>query len=153
GRRICRMADGDGNCVAPAETRPCNDKREQAKVAAPKQYPEKWLDEVLALGHRIGNHTQDHCHLPGQTNVADMAWELKTTQDILDRHICDGVFLFRAPYGEWNSAAAGRVNSSPGFEKLIGPINWDVDGEDWSCWQTNASPDSCASKYLRLLMA
>jgi MYXO-CTERM domain-containing protein len=150
GRRFCKM-DSEGKCTGPQDTRPCNNGQSQAAVASPKYYPESVLDEVLSLGHRVANHTQDHCHLPGETNVADLTWELQTTQTILDRHICDGVFLFRAPFGEWNATVAGRVTSAPGLNKLIGPINWDVDGNDWDCWQKKKTPQACVDGYLAIL--
>ena len=76
------------------------------------------IAELLALGHRVGNHTQDHCHLPGERTAADLAFEFKATQDILDKHICDNVFLFRAPFGEL----------SPMPKKLIWPESW-----KWTC--------------------
>ena len=153
GRRFCKAVDTDGKCLTPQDTRPCDNGQSQAKVAAPKYYPEAWLDEVVSLGHRIGNHTQDHCHLPGETSVANLAFEVKTTQDILDRHVCDNVFLFRAPYGEWNAAVVARVNAMMGFNKVVGPINWDVDGNDWDCWQKKTSPDACTNAYLAILNA
>src|SRR5260370_41546099 len=96
-----------------------------AVVYNPKYYPESILDEVIALGHRIANHSQDHCHLTSETVASDMLFELKTTQDILDRHICDNVFLFRTPYGEWDGPTA-TLAAGAGLDKLIGPVNWDV---------------------------
>jgi MYXO-CTERM domain-containing protein len=150
GRRFCATMDASGNCMTPQETRACIGD-EQAAVAAPKYYPESLIDELLALGHRVGNHTQDHCHLPGQTNVANLIFELKATQDLLDRHVCDGVNMFRAPYGEWNATVLGRANMGMGLNKLTGPINWDVEGNDWECWQMKRTPEFCADQYMRLL--
>jgi len=150
GKRFCKTFDGEGKCTTPQDTRPCTNGQMQAAVTNPKYYPEAWLDEVQSLGHRIANHTQDHCHMPGQ-NMADAIWEVKTTQDILDRHICDNVYLLRAPFGEWNATVVSRVNSMMGFNKIVGPINWDVDGNDWDCWQKGTSPDACATGYLNIL--
>ena len=152
GRRFCKTFDGAGKCTAPQDTRPCTNGQMQAAVAMPKYYPEAWLDEVRLLGHRIANHTQDHCHMPGES-MADAIWEVKTTQDILDRHICDGVYLLRAPFGEWNATVVSRVNSMMGFTKIVGPINWDVDGNDWDCWRMGKSPQACLDGYMSLLNA
>jgi MYXO-CTERM domain-containing protein len=148
GRRFCKTFDGNGVCTEPQDTRPCIG-APQAPVTNPKYYPESLLDEVRNLGHRIANHTQDHCHLPGQTNAPNLMFELKATQDILDRHICDGVFLFRAPYGEWDGNVNGRLGA--GFSKIVGPINWDIDGNDWDCWRSGSAPQTCANRYLSIL--
>jgi peptidoglycan/xylan/chitin deacetylase (PgdA/CDA1 family) len=154
GRRYCKTLDATGACTVPQETRACNDGQSQAAVPGTvKHYPESMIDEILALGHRIGNHTQDHCHLPGQTKVPDLAFEFKATQDILDRHICDNVFLFRAPFGEWDGNVVSRINSQMGFSKIVGPINWDVDGNDWDCWQKGTKPADCANGYMNILNA
>jgi peptidoglycan/xylan/chitin deacetylase (PgdA/CDA1 family) len=154
GRRYCKTYDAAGACTTPQDTRACNDGQMQAAVPGTvKHYPEAMMDEVLALGHRIGNHTQDHCHLQGEKTVADLAFEFKATQDIIDRHVCDNVFLFRAPFGEWDSGVVTRINSQMGFNKIVGPINWDVDGNDWACWQKGTKPADCAAGYLNLLNA
>ena len=59
------------------------------------------------------------------------------------------MFLFRAPYGEWNGTVLGRLGA--GFNKLTGPVNWEIDGGDWECWRNGATPESCANKYLGIL--
>jgi hypothetical protein len=51
--------------------------------------------------------------MPQQTNAANVMFELQATHDILERHVCDGVFLFRAPYREWDGTwSAGRAPGS-----------------------------------------
>jgi peptidoglycan/xylan/chitin deacetylase (PgdA/CDA1 family) len=150
GRRFCKQFDEAGKCVTPQDTRRCTNGQMQAGVTNPKYYPEAWLDMLVAMGHRIANHTQDHCHMTGQS-MDDAIWEVKTTQDLLDKHICDNVYLLRAPFGEWSGTVATRINSMMGFPKIIGPINWDVDGNDWDCWQKGTSPESCANKYMSIL--
>jgi peptidoglycan/xylan/chitin deacetylase (PgdA/CDA1 family) len=152
GRRLCKAFDASGNCTTPWDTLPCDNGLSQAPVTNPKYYPESNLDKVLALGHRIANHSQDHCHLQPETTASDFLFELKTTQDILDRHICDNVFLFRAPYGEWDDPTAARAQGV-GLDKLIGPVNWDVDGQDWNCWKTGVAVDACGQGYLDILAA
>ena len=153
GGRFCKKADAAGNCLQPMETRPCDDGRSQAAVASPRYYPESLLTELLALGHRIGNHSQSHCHLTRQTNPDHLRWEIEATQEILDRHIRDGLFLFRAPFGHWDKATAERAAGSKVWSRLTGPVNWDVDGDDWDCWRSNGAPEQCADNYLRVLTA
>ncbi len=153
GGRFCKQADAAGNCLQPMETRPCDDGRAQAAVTTPRYYPESLLDELQALGHRIGNHTQSHCHLTKQTDPEHLDWEISATQEILDRHIRDGVYLFRAPFGHWDQATADRLAKSKVWPRLTGPINWDVDGDDWDCWRAQSSPDQCVENYIRILAA
>lgn len=150
GNRFCKVWSGDV-CTQPVETRACNDGRSQAPVQNRIYYPESILDELIALGHRIGNHTTDHCHLDRQDDPEDFAFELVTTQEIVDRHICDGLFLFRAPFGGWNGQAAALAQGVPALDKLIGPINWDVDGGDWECFQQGTSVQDCGDDYLSIL--
>jgi hypothetical protein len=33
----------------------------------------------------------------------------------------------------------------------LGPVMWDIDGEDWRCWQNQDHPRTCAERYIRLL--
>ena len=150
GRRFCKMQGPDGGCLVPFEARACGG-YEQAAVASPKYYPESLIDELLALGHRVGNHTQSHCYLTEQSSVERLGFEVKATHEILERHLCDGVYLFRAPYGDWNGATTNRINANMGVDKLIGPINWDIDGQDWDCWQKGTSPEACANRYFNLV--
>jgi peptidoglycan/xylan/chitin deacetylase (PgdA/CDA1 family) len=150
GKRFCKTWQGDV-CSQPVDTRACNDGQAQAPVAAPIYYRESILDEIIALGHRIGNHTTDHCHLNGQDDPEDFAFELTTTQQIVDRHICDGLYLFRAPFGIWDGQAAALAQGVPELDKLVGPVNWDVDGGDWDCYQKGTSIQACGDGYLNLL--
>jgi peptidoglycan/xylan/chitin deacetylase (PgdA/CDA1 family) len=150
GRRFCKTWQGEV-CAEPPETRPCNDGQAQAPVANPIYYRESILDEVIALGHRIGNHTTDHCHLNGQDDPEDFAFELLTTQHIVDRHVCDGLLLFRAPFGVWDGQAAALAQGVPELDKLVGPVNWDVDGGDWECYQKGTSIEACGDGYLGIL--
>jgi peptidoglycan/xylan/chitin deacetylase (PgdA/CDA1 family) len=151
GRRICKTLGDDGTCLVPMDTRACDDGLSQAPVADPIYYPESLLREIVLLGHRLANHTVDHCHLPAQDTAENFVFELQGTQDIIDRHICDGLYLFRAPYGEWDAQAAALAQASPGLDKLIGPIQWDIDGLDWSCYQQGTPIATCGDGYLDIL--
>ena len=92
----------------------------------PKYYPESLLDELLmpsAIGSATTRRTTATCR--GRPTRQPRSSRLKATQDILDRHICDGVFLFRAPYGEWNGTVVSRLGTGMGFERIVGPVNWE----------------------------
>jgi peptidoglycan/xylan/chitin deacetylase (PgdA/CDA1 family) len=151
GRRFCKVRGDDGSCREPAETRPCDDGDAQVPVAQPIYYPESLLDEVMHLGHRIGNHSQDHCHLPHQQKAATLAWEIRTTQALLDRHGATPPFLFRPPYLEWSDREAELAESDPSLARLRGPVEAELDGEDWDCWQKRLSVAQCGQKYLDIL--
>lgn len=151
GSRICKTLATDGTCLVPMDTRACDDGLSQAPVDAPIYYPESLLHEIVLLGHRLANHTVDHCHLPAQDTAENFVFELQGTQEIIDRHICDGLFLFRAPYGEWDPQAAALAQAEPGLDKLIGPIQWDIDGLDWSCYQQGTPIATCGDGYLNIL--
>jgi peptidoglycan/xylan/chitin deacetylase (PgdA/CDA1 family) len=103
-----------------------------------KQYDESVLDTLVQLGHRIANHTQDHCQLGSNTAFVDS--EILPTQTILDRHAFDGPFLFRPPYGSWSAADETNARADACLDKLEGPVNWDVDAGDWGCWSPTFQP-------------
>lgn len=153
GRRFCASLDAQGGCLAPQPSRPCADGRSQAAVSAPRHYPESLLDELVALGHGLANHSQDHCHLLAETDPANLLWQLQATQQILERHRGDGqgARLFRAPYGEWAPEVLDRLAAVMGLPALVGPVSWEVDGRDYSCWRSGLSPEACAEGYLAIL--
>jgi peptidoglycan/xylan/chitin deacetylase (PgdA/CDA1 family) len=88
------------------------------------------LGDLVALGHRLGNHTEHHVLL-GDADAATVAGELGRAQAGLDRWITNECRLFRAPGGSWNAAASAALDADPAGRRLIGPIRWDVDGKDW----------------------
>jgi peptidoglycan/xylan/chitin deacetylase (PgdA/CDA1 family) len=86
------------------------------------------LEEVVGLGHRVGNHTTNHTLLDGlpERNVAQ---QLEITQHAIEGLQKNELPLFRAPGGAWSRSAAHAVESSLG--QLVGPIHWDIDAKDW----------------------
>ena len=58
--------------------------------------------------------------------------------------------LFRPPYGGWNSKIAGELNWTEAANH-IGPIMWDIDGQDWSFWRNGQSPEECSRVYIELI--
>jgi peptidoglycan/xylan/chitin deacetylase (PgdA/CDA1 family) len=111
---------------------------------------EDYLEMLLDLGHRIGNHTLDHCKftvLQGQDGGVELLEkEVILNQIILDRHIRDGVRVIRYPYGrgEGDANIAAEVNTAVSASAgLYGPVHWDLDTEDWSSSNLNpAMPHS-----------
>jgi hypothetical protein len=43
------------------------------------------------------------------------------------------------------------AQAEPGLDKLIGPIQWDIDGLDWSCYQQGTPIETCGDGYLNIL--
>src|SRR5205085_524625 len=73
----------------------------------------------------------------------------------------DIVYL-RPPYGSWrqqsrpdgpqdypSSIVADLLNNSGYFHDYIGPVLWDIVGEDWVYWRQGRTTEECAAKYLQ----
>jgi peptidoglycan/xylan/chitin deacetylase (PgdA/CDA1 family) len=88
------------------------------------------LGRLVALGHRLGNHTLHHVLLtdvaPAQADV-----EVRANQEKIDPFLTNELRLFRAPGGAWNAAAASAIATDPFLAHLVGPIRWDIDRKDW----------------------
>jgi peptidoglycan/xylan/chitin deacetylase (PgdA/CDA1 family) len=88
------------------------------------------LGDLVALGHRVANHTLNHALLdtpaPGL-----VAYQLGENQRFLDPFITGGLALFRAPGGAWSAASASAQEADPSLRRLVGPVRWDVDEKDW----------------------
>lgn len=114
------------------------------------------IQQVLADGHLIGNHTQDHEDLTSLSN-ADILSQVEQTDDLLAPYVPK--FLFRAPYGSWDSNDYAVLQKSP-MKKYVGPVKWDIGGEmtssyaaDWDCWQNDdgygvMTTKQCGDRYL-----
>ncbi len=99
------------------------------------------LAEVVALGHRIGNHTLHHTLL-GRANPQAVDRELGDNQRGIDPYVHDELRLFRVPGGDWNGSASRAVDGDAYLSQLVGPIRWDVDAKDWygSVWCDSSHP-------------
>jgi peptidoglycan/xylan/chitin deacetylase (PgdA/CDA1 family) len=106
---------------------------------------------VRALGHLVGNHTWDHPHLPDlHASGGDVVAQLSATDQVLDVP-ADEPVLVRPPYGHWSATVADTLNDAG--RPWVGPVGWDVDGNDWSCWERGAPVDEAASVYLEQIEA
>lgn len=121
------------------------------------------LEALVAHGHVIGNHTQDHLDLT-DTGVfpndasgnAALVDQLARTDVLIAPYVPSSRFMFRAPYGAWN-ARDQQVLSASSMDKYVGHIGWDVGGArtqtfgaDWACWQDDPKLTSraCGDLYL-----
>jgi peptidoglycan/xylan/chitin deacetylase (PgdA/CDA1 family) len=99
------------------------------------------LADLVALGHRIGNHTHHHVLL-GHVDATRVDAELREEQQALDPILRNELRLFRVPGGEWAASASRAVDRDPLLAQMIGPIRWDVDAKDWegSVWCESSRP-------------
>lgn len=124
--------------------------------SAAAAYPEV-LKQLHADGHLLANHTYSH---PRMTAATDPVSEVRRTDELIKKYVTDGVFLFRAPYGDWNGKVATVLNNA-GLTKYVGSIFWDIGGvrterqdkrlttaADWACWSFNDSVEKCADGYM-----
>ncbi len=105
------------------------------------QYPASTLQQLIDLGHRVANNTEDHVDLttPGLTSQAILS-QLSVlefgngTSPSLDAFIRDGFCLFRPPYTWWTPSTAAAVRTDSRLDKLSGPFYFTLGGRDWSCF-------------------
>ena len=104
--------------------------------------------EVLALGHRVGNHTWSHRHLP-ELDDESIREELRSTRALLSECGVSGAIPFRPPWGEWDERIDAAVQAAPDLlAEHCANYGWDIDGMDWQCWWNMGSPQECADSYL-----
>jgi peptidoglycan/xylan/chitin deacetylase (PgdA/CDA1 family) len=120
------------------------------------------LRELRDGGHLIGNHTYSH---PGLVTLAkaggDVVGEVARADAIIRPFVSGGRVLLRPPYGSWRektrpdgpedaptSIVADLLRRSGRFDDYIGPVKWDIVGEDWECWRRGVSLEECARRHL-----
>jgi peptidoglycan/xylan/chitin deacetylase (PgdA/CDA1 family) len=88
------------------------------------QYP-GYLQQELAAGNAVGNHTITHPHLP-TLSASEIYSELSQTQNAIYDATGTRPTVFRPPFGEYNNdvvSAAGQLGMMV--------INWSADASDW----------------------
>ena len=88
------------------------------------------LGEIVALGHRLANHTLNHALLGG-ASAERVVQQLGDDQRAIEPYQKGGLRLFRVPGGAWSASASAAVDGDPTLARLVGPVHWDVDGKDW----------------------
>lgn len=112
-------------------------------------YDSSILEDLVAMGHRIGNHTETHAAL--WLPSTDIVGELTRTQELIDPWIKDGFYFVRPPNNCWTPEVEQIVRNDPNLRKLTGPFFYDSGGADWHCSQSdqNLDPAACALAYYR----
>jgi peptidoglycan/xylan/chitin deacetylase (PgdA/CDA1 family) len=88
------------------------------------------LGDLVALDHRLGNHTTNHALLLPSTPSL-LARELDDNQKGIDPFLTNELRLFRAPGGAWDESAGALVDDDAALAGIVGPFRWDIDGKDW----------------------
>lgn len=104
------------------------------------------LSDLVALGHRIGNHTDGHVILDGLADER-VVEQIGKNQIALDPFLGNELRMFRAPGGYWSAAASSALDQSA-FADTVGPFRWDIDEKDWSASLDGVSPHVVAKRYL-----
>ncbi len=108
--------------------------------------------QVLSLGHRVGNHTWSHRHLP-ELDDESIRDEMRSTRQVLGDCGVDGPIPFRPPWGEWDARIDAAVRADEGIlQEHTANYGWDLDGNDWRCWWDMGSPQECAESYLAVAL-
>lgn len=89
------------------------------------QYPDA-IQAIVARGHRLGNHTATHPHLPALPDAAIVNQLTQAESQILAAGGTDPRPLFRFPYGDRNDHTIAVVNGA-GYVA----VRWTVDTLGW----------------------
>ena len=119
------------------------------------------LQQLVADGHVVANHTQTHLSLTGvatgqaRPDNAKVIEELTLTDAIIAPFVPGGRFMFRAPFGDFDQTTYDTLQASP-MKKYVGHIEWDVGGQyiagdaaaDFACWQdADITSQACGDLY------
>jgi peptidoglycan/xylan/chitin deacetylase (PgdA/CDA1 family) len=128
------------------------------------------LQQLVADGHVVANHTQTHASLTGRStsgeplSATNIVAELTQTDVLIAPFVTAKRFMFRAPYGDFDEQTAAAIEASP-MKKYVGHISWDIgDGmgpdraADWDCWRPGAdgvvlTPQQCGDLYVKEIEA
>jgi peptidoglycan/xylan/chitin deacetylase (PgdA/CDA1 family) len=112
------------------------------------------LETIVARGHLLANHTQNHKQLTSLSPAA-VVQEVTQTDAFIAEVQPQGPWVLRAPFGAWNGRVARAINDSP-MRKYVGSVFWDEGGAlttnaaaDWDCWGKGVSVERCGELYLK----
>jgi peptidoglycan/xylan/chitin deacetylase (PgdA/CDA1 family) len=90
-----------------------------------ERYP-AFVQAIVARGHRLGNHTATHPHLPGLSDAAIVSQLAQAESQIRGAGGTDPRPMFRFPFGDRNVHVIEVVNGS-GYVA----VRWTVDTLGW----------------------
>lgn len=122
------------------------------------------LDQQIANGHLLANHTHTHRALTelAAKSPAELVPEVENTDKLLAFRVPQDKLFFRPPFGDWNEVVMKSLSSSP-MQKYQGPVGWDIGDKltdstaaDWDCWDeqngTRTVPQ-CGDLYIKEIEA
>ncbi len=123
--------------------------------------PESVAANVLAAGHDIFNHSQNHLPLTGIQTAAQVIYEVGHAQIEIDKLRGNSPRLFRAPGLAWSTSLATALNGDPSTATIQGPLDTDVGGAfqvngtwiggDWDCIALNLGVPFCGELYVKAI--
>jgi peptidoglycan/xylan/chitin deacetylase (PgdA/CDA1 family) len=99
------------------------------------------LCELVACGHRIGNHTFSHQNLDsfnGDHNI-EIPEQITKCHERIERFGARRI-PFRAPGGAWSNFSK-IANQLPFANRYIGRYGWDIDASDWRLHRKQGNRD------------
>ncbi len=107
-----------------------------------ESYPED-VKSILAAGHDLGNHSENHKNMSQLSNEAKEQELMKVHEKVKQLTGYD-MFLFRPPYGDYDNDVI-RTATQCGYYS----IQWDVDSLDWKDYGTDSIISTvCSHKHL-----
>ncbi|RYD88137.1 MAG: polysaccharide deacetylase family protein [Sphingobacteriales bacterium] len=98
------------------------------------------LQQVIADGHTIGNHTFNHLN-GWQTDYSTYIDNFEKCEDIIAQHVPQQAKLFRPPYGKIKPAQAKAIRKK-GYKIIM----WDVLSADFD---QSITPQKCLDNVLK----
>ncbi|NNL64917.1 MAG: polysaccharide deacetylase family protein, partial [Myxococcales bacterium] len=108
---------------------------------------DRWLEQ----GHRIANHSENHVRL--DLDLAGAPDELRLVADRIAAFLPDGMHLFRPPFGRWRPEIFDALTVTDEFDAMMGAVKYEINAEDWNCFESGRSAAECADDYLALIAA
>ncbi len=87
-------------------------------------YPDM-VKEIYNRGHDLGNHSENHKEM-SKLSASEQKKEITSVDDKIKELTGYDCFLFRPPYGDYNSLLINTVYGCNHY-----PVQWDVDSLDW----------------------
>ncbi len=117
------------------------------------QFVEKYpaiMARLVALGHLVANHTYSHPKLEELRSFEEVSTEILKAHTTIAPYLQQPVCYFRAPFASWPVRFVDGLNQQmPTGVEYIGPINWDINKDDWEFWKKGKSAEDCAKAYLK----
>lgn len=89
-----------------------------------ESYPEDVI-KIYEAGHDLGNHSESHPYMT-KLKESEQIQELMTVHNKVKELTGYDMFLFRAPYGDYNDKVISCIQETNYY-----PIQWNIDSLDW----------------------